>query len=113
MKRLLVFLALIIGLTPATSWSFDRVCSGIITSSGTTVIPLKFRTNEIFFERVSTGTAYINLTSSSVSTSDRLLRPGVVVSDTVEMNTTQASVFTSDLNFYLIWEARGWVSPHE
>ena len=107
MKRLAI-LALLLGFTVPVAWSFDRVQSGVITSSGTTVVILPFRTSELFFQRTSTGTAYINVTSTSAGTSDRLLRAGVILSDTVDSNSTRFSVFTSELPFNFIYEARGW-----
>lgn len=89
---------------------YDRVQAGVITSTGTTIINLNFRTNEIWFVRTSTDVSYINLTSSAVTTSDKYMRGGVVIEDTSEVVTNKFSVTTSIIPFTFYYEARGWKS---
>jgi hypothetical protein len=96
--------------TVADVQGFEKVKNGVVTSSGTTVINLGFRTQEIFFIRKTTDTSYVAILSTQAENSGdhrRELRSGVVISDTVGANTTKFSVYTEHLPFDFEYEARG------
>lgn len=88
---------------------FTKTTSGQITSSGTTVVTFDYPVFELWFVRVSTNAMYIDSVSSMATTSSRYLRPGMVISDTINPNssTRQFSVNTSSLPVELYYEGRG------
>jgi hypothetical protein len=87
---------------------FDKVQSGVVTSSGTTTITFNFKTTEIYYHKISTNSVYVNFCSSFVTTNDRILNNTSGEQGTVNAQSNKMTVNTNSLPFNFRWEAHGW-----